>query len=274
MREELRERRISDTTFCFLDVETTGLRPHFGDRICEIALLKWRENETLDAFSTLVNPERPIPPGACAVHGITDEMVREAPKFGEIAEEVIGFIGDSVIVAHNAPFDMSFLAFQLAELKLPQLQNPVLCTLRLARSRFSFRSYSLASIAYELGVEMRGWHRAMVDVETTKEIFRLFLRRFREEGIIRLGELLELQGDIPLPRPDALILPPAVEEAVRSGRPLQIRYLSFLGRETVRIIEPLEVVCYRGYIYLIAFCRMCGGRRTFRFDRILEMRPI
>ena len=267
--------KLTEAIFCFLDVETTGLKPQFGDRICEIALLRWRNGQTLETFHSLVNPERPISPGAFAVNGITEAMVRDAPKFKELALQVLTFLKDTVIVAHNAPFDMSFLNFQLANLGLPLPRNPVLCTLSLARRCFCFPSNGLGAIARYLGVKVEQEHRAMSDVKTTREIFRLFLQDFRRKGLEYLGELIELQGGtIPIPTPEAVILPPPLEEAIHSQKPVQIRYLSYWGEETYRVIEPIEVINYGDCVYLTAFCHLRQEQRTFRLDRILEIHPI
>src|SRR5262249_44167342 len=92
--EELRRKDFSEITFCVLDVETTGLNPKLGDRICEIALLKTRNTETLATFHTLVNPGRPISPAASAINNISDAMVKDAPSFAAIAPEILAFTQD------------------------------------------------------------------------------------------------------------------------------------------------------------------------------------
>src|SRR5689334_18316458 len=114
---------ISDLTFVFLDTETTGLSPEFGDRICEIALLKTKNGEILDSYQSLVNPGRLISPGASAVNGITDEMVQGKPYFKDIIEDFLKVVTDSVLVIHNAPFDLSFLSTQFRILRKPIFDN-------------------------------------------------------------------------------------------------------------------------------------------------------
>lgn len=100
---------LDEVLFTFIDIETTGFSPKYGDKICEIALLKVRRDQVYDSYQTLVNPGRKISAGAMAVNGITNEMVKNAPFFCEIADKVIRIIGDSVGIAHNARFDLSFL---------------------------------------------------------------------------------------------------------------------------------------------------------------------
>lgn len=266
---------LRDTLFCFVDVETTGLHPQSGHRICEIALLHWRGGRDMEAFESLVNPGRPVSPGAYDFHGISDAMLRHAPSFGEIAPRVVAFLQDAVMVAHNAPFDLSFLYTQLAGLGFPMPANPVVDTLALARRCYCFPSNSLGNIARYLGIPLKGQHRARADVELTKEVFRLFLQDLERKGITSLGDLLEMQGGpVPLPTAETVVLPPLLEEALRGRRPLYLRYLSPRWQETSRVVDPIEVVAYQDRLYLVAFCRLRQEKRTFRLDRVLEMQLV
>lgn len=286
------ETPLDELTLAFLDVETTGLCPHFGDRICEIAVLRTRGQEVLDSFQSLVNPQRPISPGASAVNGLTDEMVRDAPLFKEVAGPVLTMLENAVIVAHNAPFDLGFLAHELALLRLPPPDNPVLDTLALARRCYRFPSNSLSYLAWALGIRREEWpqgpwrgegerrgrsieapHRALGDVLTTWGVFQRFRQDLAARGAHTLGDFLRLQGGhIALPTRQEFPLPPQLEEAVRSGRRLWLRYVSAWGRETVRLVSPLGVTASGGRLYLVAFCHLRGAQRTFRLDRIVEMR--
>lgn len=266
---------LEEVTFVALDVETTGLNPYLGDRICEIALLKFRERQTLASFNTLINPGRPISPGAQAVNGISDEMVAYAPRFDQVVDQVQELLAEGVILAHNAPFDLSFLAVQLRALGLPPLDNPVVDTLTLAKRCYRFPSNSLESIAIALKVDTSGQHRALGDARMAQEIFGRFLEDFRRWGVKTLGDLLDLQGGlISFPAVREVVLPPEIDEIIRSGKKLLIRYLSTTGQETVRVVEPLEVNAFMDNLYLIAFCHLRQEQRTFRLDRILEMRPV
>ena len=263
---------LSQVTFTVLDVETTGLAPHFGDRICEIALLRCREGRELGRFSSLVNPGRPISPGASAVNGIRDRDLVDAPVFSEIAPSVMTFLEDSVLVAHNAPFDPAFLSAEFGICQLPAPTQVVIDTLALARRCYRFPSNSLGSVAHFLGIEVRGQHRAMVDVLTTKMVLERFLADSSETGITMLGQLLEAQGgSIRVPNQESVPLPPVIEEALRCGRKLLLRYVSASGEETQRTVTPLSVAAHRGYIYLVAMCHLRHEQRSFRLDRIVEM---
>src|SRR5574342_52338 len=98
---------LGSHTLAYLDVETTGLSAWFGDRICEIAVLRCEGSRVVTSFDSLVNPDRPISPGAARVNGLRDSDLLGAPHFAEIAERVLTLIQDAVIVCHNVPFDLS-----------------------------------------------------------------------------------------------------------------------------------------------------------------------
>ena len=105
--------RLNAHTFAFLDVETTGLSPWFGDRVCEVAIIRCEEDKVIDSFDSLLNPERPLSPGAARVNGLKDSELKKAPKFNKVAEKVLTLARDAVIVCHNVPFDMGFLSAEL-----------------------------------------------------------------------------------------------------------------------------------------------------------------
>ena len=180
---------IEEAVFSFIDVETTGLSPSFGDRICEIAILKRRGKKIIDSFHTLVNPERQISQGAQAVNNITDEMVKNAPCFRDIAQNVINFIEDSIIVAHNAPFDLLMIK------KEGIVPKNFICTLRLARylaiakRYYHFPSNSLENLARCFGIRALNLHRSMADAEVTKKIFDIFVDDFSKKGVETIEQL-------------------------------------------------------------------------------------
>jgi len=265
---------LSKVSFVFLDTETTGLNPGFGDRIVEIALLKVRNREIVDTFQTLINPGRLISPGASAINGITDEMVEFAPYFTQIADQLLSFIEDSVLVIHNARFDLGFLAAQLNLAKRPNPVNPVLDTIRLAKLAYpDLSSYSLGNLATALEIIPEHLHRAMEDVEITNQVFDKILTELDKRNIKTLDELLALQGGtIPFPEVAEIPLPEELAEAIKNKTKLTITYVSSSGTETIRTIEPIEVNPLSDYLYLVAYCHLRGDNRTFRLDRIIAMK--
>ena len=266
---------IDQIPFTFLDCETTGLSPRYGDKICEIALLKVRGWEVQESYQTLVNPGRPISPGAMAVNGITDAVVQDAPSFSEIAEKLIRIIGDSVIVAHNAKFDLSFLSAQFQNARVPLFDNVVIDTLIFARRYYHFPSNSLGNICTFLNFSVKDEHRAMGDVVLTRMVFEKFLTDFKERGIATLEEVISLQGGPVVLQGDGEIsLPPLLDEALRSRSKVRINYISANRRESIRVIEPLEVTSLGDYLYLLAFCYLRQEKRTFRLDRVISLQMV
>jgi len=259
---------LASSTLAFLDVETTGLSPWFGDRICEIAILRCRGNEILDTFDTLVNPERPISPGAARVNGLTELDLVDAPLFAEIAAQVKLWLEDAIIVCHNAPFDLGFVSSEFNRLgqKLPPVE--VIDTLLLARAYFDFDSNSLQAIADHWMIDLSAAHRAMADVLTTRDILEHFLVKLKR---LPIDDLVDVYYP-PAAAPTALDLPPLIQDALASKKRLFIRYVDKQDRETQRWITPKQVLALDDYIYVSAHCHLRDQDRSFRLDRITEMK--
>ena len=260
--------KFDSLPLAFLDVETTGLSSWFGDRICEIAILRCRENEIIDTFDTLVNPERPLSPGAARVNGLTEADLADAPLFADIAGQVKPLLEDAVIVCHNAPFDLGFVNSEFIRLgqKFPPVE--VIDTLQLARQHFDFASNSLQSIGEALMIDRSGAHRALADVLTTREVLNHFLVKLKH---LPMDELVDLYSP-PAAATAALDLPPLIQEAFSSKKRLFIRYVDKKGRETQRWITPKQVLALDDYIYVSAHCHLRDEDRSFRLDRITEMK--
>lgn len=184
---------LNDVVFSFLDVETTGLSPMEGHRVCEVAVLRTKGGRILDHYSSLLHPGRPIPPEAGRINGISDEMVAFSPAFADIAAKLRQKLEQTAVVCHNAPFDVAFLEAEFGKANLSFPAVPVLDTLTLARKHFKFERNSLGAISKVLGVETQGWHRASNDVFMLKLIFDKFLEEFSRNGIRTLSELLIIQ---------------------------------------------------------------------------------
>ena len=268
----------SQVYFAFLDVETTGLDPNSGDKICEIAVIKTLDGQIVDEFVTIVNPGRSIPERAVSIHGITEAMVKSAPLFRDIATYLLNFLNDTVIVAHNARFDLEFLRAELKNLNLSLPENDVIDTLGIARRHYSFPSNSLGDIARYIGLPIDKQHRALADVMTTKGILEFFLRDLDVRGIRlkRLKDILKLQGkSVELKRSNELVLPTEIEQALRDKSKLEIKYLSAYKEETsVRVIEPFDISVSKANTYIHAYCHLRKERCTFRLDRILGIKAL
>lgn len=168
--------------FAVVDTETTGGRPG-PDRITEIGIVLMDGTDIVGEFHSLVNPQRPIPPFVQRLTGIDDAMVADAPLFADIAKEVASLLKDRIFVAHNVAFDHGFLRKELEMCGYP-FNVPRLCTVRLTRSAFpGFASYSLSTIAPQLGVPDWGAHRALGDAQAAARLLQMAWEKIGETGI-------------------------------------------------------------------------------------------
>ncbi|MGA7161029.1 MAG: exonuclease domain-containing protein [Bacteroidota bacterium] len=178
---DIMSQSIAGTTFVVVDVETTGLSPRDGG-ITEIAMIKVRNGLLWDEYTTLVNPMMPIPDEVTALTGIDDEMVGDAPTAEVVAPTISEFLGTGVFTAHNAPFDLSFVNSTLAKGNIERIQNPVLCTCKLARRLLpNLYSKSLGPVAKQLGIRNSHRHRAAGDAYATAQVLIRFLNKLEEE---------------------------------------------------------------------------------------------
>ncbi|ALK11039.1 DNA polymerase III subunit epsilon [Blastochloris viridis] len=157
------------------DTETTGLDPLTGDRLVEIGCVelenRWPTGRT---FHRYVNPERDVPQGAVAVHGLTADFLKDKPRFAEVADAFLEFIADSHLVAHNAAFDMGFLDAELRRLGRPLIgRERVVDTVMLARRRFPGGSNTLDALCTRFGIDNsnRVKHGALLDAELLAEVY-------------------------------------------------------------------------------------------------------
>jgi DNA polymerase-3 subunit epsilon len=160
--------------YAIIDIETSG-GSWQRDRITEIAIYIHDGNQITNEFTSLVNPETSIPYYITKLTGITNEMVADAPKFYEIARDVVLLTEGCTFVAHNAPFDYRFIQAEFKRLGYDYHRN-VLCTVKLSRKAFpGHKSYSLGNICSNLGIEIESRHRAAGDALATVKLFERIL---------------------------------------------------------------------------------------------------
>ena len=183
-----------ETTYCVLDLETTGLSFR-TEKITEVGIMKIKNGKVIDTFETFVNPEKPIPYKVVEVTKITDDMVKDAPKIDEVFPKILEFVGDSVLVAHNADFDIGFLKYNASELGY-KLENTYIDTLRLAKDLFpNYKKYKLGIIAENLGIKVEVAHRALDDVDTTVKVFNIMLKMLKEKGAKTVDDIDKVSVD-------------------------------------------------------------------------------
>jgi DNA polymerase-3 subunit epsilon len=186
---------LEECTFAVVDVETTGARAAGSDRITEIAVVVLCAGRRETVLESLVNPGRPIPPAVCAITNITNDMVREAPTFADIAERVVAALAGRVFVAHNARFDWNFINAEVRRARDLALDGPRLCTVRLARRLVKgIVSCGLDSLTHWFGFANPARHRAGGDARVTAELLDRLLLLAREDGARTLQDLAAIES--------------------------------------------------------------------------------
>lgn len=169
-----------DTEYCVFDLETTGIS-HITEKITEVGIIKIKNGEIIDTFECFVNPEKPIPQKVVEVTHITDDMVKDAETIDKVMPKVLEFMGDSVLVAHNADFDIGFMKYNCEQLGL-KFEYTHIDTLRLAKAIFpEFTKYKLGIIADKLGIKVDVAHRALDDVKTLVAVFKEMIERAKDK---------------------------------------------------------------------------------------------
>ncbi len=272
---------LLDHPYVVLDFETTGLSASRGSEVIETGAVRLVGGEVSDRFHALSRPRLPIPEDALRIHGITNEMVAGEPPFSEVLPAFLAFLGEAVLVAHNAPFDRSFLDAALRHAGRPALPNPVLDTVRLSRSLFpEMGRHDLETLCREHRIERGRRHRALDDVVATATLLRILLERAGESGVRTLSGLLEIGGtpERPPTREPAepnIRLDAAgqarLEEASITGDRIVISYLSAGGNRTRRAVVPYQFDAAGRSPRLVAYDLEKEATRTFRLDRILTV---
>ena len=206
-----------------LDTETTGLDPTTGDRVIEFAAIELiNDLPTSRHFHRLIHPERDIPSDATRVHGILIEHLEGKPRFAEVVEDILEFLGDDPLIAHNAAFDFGFMDAELALVGRPRLdRGRMIDTMQMARTRFPGMPSSLDALCrrFEIDLSQRTTHNALLDCRLLAEVY-VELTGGRQRGL----ELLDDQQAMPVavyvssgPRTPIWVVPDAAALAAHAA---------------------------------------------------------
>jgi DNA polymerase-3 subunit epsilon len=184
---------LEEASYVVVDLETTGLRPG-SSQICEIGAVLVQGFEVVDEFETLVDPRVPLGATISALTGLTDRQLRGAPPASAAVRSFLAFAGDSVLVAHNARFDLAFLDRETERLTGSRLAAPVVDTVALARRLLAGRvpRASLAQLSYFFGTSVQPCHRALPDAQATAEVLLALIGLAQERGARTVAELVAL----------------------------------------------------------------------------------
>lgn len=172
---------FKDTTFTVFDTETTGLEPR-TNRVVEAGAIRFDARGIVSRFNVLINPGCPMPAEVTKINGITDAMLAGQPSAEIVMPDFLRFIGESVLIAHNAPFDISFINEELSRIGKPLLRNRVIDTRIFAREMFpGLPNYKLQDLARHFGIEAIDAHRAEDDARVCMELFLVCLDELRKK---------------------------------------------------------------------------------------------
>ncbi|HEY9785767.1 MAG TPA: exonuclease domain-containing protein [Candidatus Obscuribacterales bacterium] len=272
---------LTDLDFIAFDVETTGLSP-IACKLVELSAVRFRlGSKETSVFSTLIHPETSIPEEVTAIHGITDEMVKDAPPAKDAIPAFLQFIGDenAVLIAHNAAFDVGFLRVAVGRLGITPPNNPVVDTLQLARCLISdVPNYQLKTLAEFYGVVSVEYHRALSDSFHVREIFEQMTRGSKQQ-LSSLSDLDDFNCLMRLAADETEWEVPAefaghasqIRKAIADGLEVRMVYRGAGTTHRPRVVKPLALLESRGNFYLSAFCPRVEAERTFRIDRIQSL---
>ncbi|UCG62577.1 MAG: WYL domain-containing protein [Candidatus Zixiibacteriota bacterium] len=268
---------LKSQIFIAFDTETTGMWAP-SNRIVEIAAVRFDlSGKELGTFQSLVNPGRQIPAEVISIHGITDEMVKEARLIKPVLEEFFSFCGtDTLLVAHNAPFDISFIGWELDRAGMGFLPNPILDTVDIYHRFFpGLPSYSLANLTQHFDIARSQEHRALSDARL---VSRLVLNASRK--LAGFKDLAEMREAITMHSLTGWQSEPAtlpnehsdIERAITDRLRVEIDYNHPVRASKIRVIRPQQVFKLGSIYYINAYCELARAERTFRLDRILSYR--
>jgi DNA polymerase III subunit epsilon len=200
------------------DTETTGLSPQNGDRMVEIGCVElFNRVETGRTYHAYFNPGRPMPSEAEAVHGLSDRFLSDKPQFGDVCEQLLGFIAESPLVAHNAGFDFGFINHEFGLCGRPAVcTSRMVDTLAIARQRFPGAKHSLDALCTRFGVDrsLRIKHGALIDAQLLAQVY-VELTGGRQIGLGLVAELIEAATTDAAPLAD----PATLVATIRPARP-------------------------------------------------------
>jgi DNA polymerase III epsilon subunit family exonuclease len=272
---------LTDTPIAVVDVETTGASADFGDRVIELGIVRIERGQKVAEYQQLLDPNRRIGPGITALTGISQAMVIGQPRFIDQLNRITELLNGAAVLGHNIRFDLSFLnkEFRRSGQEMPAVLGatvPVLDTVRIARRRFGRGGNSLGLLARRLGIEPVTAHRALADAQTTHLVFEKLMEPVGGWSTPLCDVMREQGGPMGLLPINAREspLPLELEEALEQHRPVLMEYMDAREKRTQRIIEPLEIRRRNDELLLVAHCHLRDDRRTFKLERIIELKRI
>jgi len=268
---------LKEIPFAAFDLETTGIDP-LSDEIIEVGIAVFKQEKLIKKFDQLVNPRVPISKEAFQVHGIHEDLLRNHPFIEEILPEIFSILRESVPVAHNAPFDFSFLLEAGRKNNLAMPCNIVVDSCLLAKKLFpTLPNHRLGFLIETFGLKSQQAHRALSDAESCWALFCLEVEKLPLKWDTPIGDFLTSVSGVlsfdgtPFPFPDKLL---PFKQFFVNHEKLSFSYRDGKGEITKREVTPMGFTRDGDKTMLVGYCHLRKGTRTFRLDRILELEPI
>jgi len=271
------DKHLNEVEFSIFDTETTGLYPEAGDRIIEIAAIRFKADSSLDVFESLVNPQRPLCDSSQKINNITSKMLENAPPIEKVLPDFFNFVKGSYLCAYNASFDFSFLK---NESKLINYIFPedliAVDILKMAKILLpNLAGYSLQNVANNLGIPTFSLHRALADVKVSLEVFKKLKELLLNKEITGIDSFLGLFAIDNFLENLKQQKVSQLKKAIDMGARLKIKYLSRTDAQlTEREIIPKEVTYSKKNCFLVAWCLLRNEERIFYIDGILHLEVI
>jgi DNA polymerase-3 subunit epsilon len=267
-----------DYTYVAFDTETSGAYP-LGADIVEFGAIKWHRGEIIDRYQTLLKPQEPMSDFIIGIHGITNEMVADAPLMKDKVQEIRNFFSGSVAVAHHAPFDLGFLTAEFEKYRVPLPTEPVLCTSLLSRVLIPESvNHKLQTLVKFLNLPAGQAHRAFADAEACLQVLLECMKRKGEEASLAavsktMGKKLEwsyysLQAHGKGSTAAAL---DKVVQALHERKDLDIVYAGGSLRGSTRRITPLGIVRNPDGDYVMALCHIDRAQKRFYLKKMEDI---
>lgn len=272
--------KLHEIPLAFLDCETTGASADFGHRVIELGIVRIEQGVKVAEYQQLIDPQRRVSPGVTALTGISQAMVDGQPTFMQQFPRMMELLNGAAVLGHNVRFDLSFLRREFrrsgTEITAALGEVPVMDTVRIARRRFGRGGNALGMLARRLGVTPTVAHRALADAQTTAEVFDQLMQPVGGWQTCLCDALKEQGGPMGLlpVSPRESLLPLELEEALEQRKPVLMEYLDGREQRTERVIEPLQIRRSGGELLLIAHCQLRNDRRTFKLERIVQLKRI
>lgn len=271
------EQEVFDMTIVAFDTETSGAMP-IGSDIVEFGAVKWQNGKIIDQFQTLLKPREPMSDFIIGIHGITNEMVENAPLMKDKILEIEKFMEDSLVMAHHAPFDQGFLAYELEKHGRPLPQSPVLCTSLLSRKLIEGTvNHKLQTLVEFLKIDGGAAHRALDDAKSCLYVGL--------ESLKKIGESVTLRQAFQVQEKNLswsnysifqcrYVYMPKLVQAIQGKKDIDFIYDKGPKKNQTRRATPLGVVRNPDGDYLNAFCKIDQQNKRFYLSTIKELEVV